>query len=370
MAKILGLLNLHNEPNLGDITSKRSLGALTFLGRYALCDITLSNFGNSNINTTAILVKKNFRTIIRHIDDSKLYSDNSKIGSLYALYNEQFANEDLYNTDINNLIENKWLLEEKNISHIVIAPAHMLYKMNFREVLKQHEKLGSDITVCYKKIHNGKTQFLNSNCYYIDENRHLKGIYHNRGQLDDVNVSMETYIINRAKLEEILEFAKRTSSLFTLRDVLNYICTSLDIDSYEYKGYLRAITTINDYFNFSLELLDTNKLDELTSPDWPIFTKTHDTPPAKYLWRADVKNSIVSNGAIIDGKVENSIICRRVKIGNNCVIKNSIILSNSIIGDGVHLENCIVDKYGKVLYTKYLIGEPDKPIYIKQGDTI
>lgn len=370
MAKVLGILNLHNEPNLGEITSKRSVGALTFLGRYSFCDIPLSNFGNSKISTTAILVKKHFRTIIRHIDDSKLYCENSKRGSLYMLYNEQYANEDLYNTDINNLIENRWLLEEKNVTHVVIAPTHLIYKLDFRDVLKQHENLDSQITVCYKKIKNGKSEFTNSNAYIIDENKHLKEIYTNKGTSDEINVSMHTYIINRNKLEEMLDFAKKTSQFFTLKDVLNYICTSLEIDTYEYKGYLKTFDSLNSYFKNSLDFLNTENVDELTDSNWPIYTKTHDTPPAKYLGSSDVKNSIVSNGCIIDGKVENSIICRRVKIGKNAHLKNCIVLSNSIIADNVKLENVIIDKYGKVLYTKELIGSIDKPIYIKEGDTI
>lgn len=370
MAKILGILNLHNEPSLGDLTSRRSLGAVTFLGRYAFCDVALSNFGNSKINTTAILVKKNFRTIIRHIDNSKLYCENSKLGTLYMLYNEQYANEELYNTDINNLIENRWLIEEKNVTHVVIAPTHLIYKLDFRDVLKQHMKMNSEITVIYKHIENGKTEFTNCNTYIIDENKHLKGIYVNKGERDSVNVSLDTYIINRSKLEEILDFAHRTSQFFTLNDVINYICTSLEVDTYQYHGFLRCFDTLNNYFKNSLSMLDLNNLNSLTDVSWPISTKTHDSPPAKYLTNAEVKNSIISNGCIIDGKIENSIICRRVKIGKNTYIKNCIIFSNSIIADNVTLENVIIDKYGKVLYTKELKGSYEKPIYIKQGDTI
>ncbi|MDY2574493.1 MAG: glucose-1-phosphate adenylyltransferase subunit GlgD [Bacilli bacterium] len=370
MSRILGILNLHNEKKLGEITSKRSLGALSFLGRYSFCDIPLSNFGNSKINSSCILVKNNFRSIIRHIDASQGYSENSKLGTLYMLYNEKYANEEIYNTDINNLIENKWILEENNFSHVVIAPTHLIYKLDFQEVIKQHEALNSTITVCYKKINNGKKDFLNCDSYLLDETNKLRGIYQNKGTEDAINISMETYVISISKLLEILEFSKKTSQIFTLRDILNYISTSLDIDTFEYKGYLRCIENINDYFKYSLELLDLNILKELTSSSWPIFTKTHDTPPAKYLEGAKVKDSFISNGAIISGEVDHSIICRSVKIGKNSKIKNSIILSDTQIDDNVTLENVIVDKSAKIIYTKELKGKFDKPIYIKQGDII
>lgn len=370
MNRILGIINLHNEKDLGEITLKRSLGSLTFLGRYSFCDIPLSNFGNSKINSTVVLVKKNIRSIIKHIDDSRVYSENSKLGSSVTLFNERSANSDLYNTDINNLLENKWIFDENDFDYVVIAPTHMIYRLNFQDVIHQHQLLKSEITVCYKKIKNGKKEFTNSDAYLIDENNHLRGIYVNKGTENEINVSMETYVINTTKFLEILDFANRTSQFFTLRDVLKYICTTLDIDTFEYQGYLKSIDSLSSYLKCSLELLDSNVLNQLMNDNWPINTKTHDTPPARYLEHAEVTNSFISNGAIIDGKVENSVICRSVKISKNAIIKNSIILSDSIISDGVRLENVIVDKNCKIIHVKSLKGSKNRPIYIKQGDIV
>lgn len=369
MNRVLGLLNLHNETNLGQMTSKRSLAALTFLGRYSFCDIPLSNFGNSKINSTAILVKKHFRSIIKHIDDNKSYTENSKLGSLYLLYNEQYANEELYNTDINNLIENEWILDENLYKYVVIAPTHMLYKLDFNKVIEKHIENNSEITACFKKVED-VNEFISCNAFHIDELHHLKGIYKNKGAEKSINLSMETYIINTSKLKEILRFAEKTSLFFHLNDIINYICSTLTIDTYEYNGFLRCIDSVEKYFKVSLELLDKEMLNTFYDDKWPIYTKTHNTPPARYLGDCSIKNSFVSNGAIIEGEVSNSIICRSVKIGKNCRIKNSIILSNSVISDNTILENVIVDRNAQVFYKKELIGELNKPIYIKQGDVV
>ena len=370
MSRILGILNLHNEKDLGEITSKRSLASLTFLGRYSFCDIPLSNFGNSKINSTAVLVKNNIRSIIKHIDNQRGYAENSKLGSLLTLFDEKYVNNDLYNTDLNNLYENRWILDENNFNYVVIAPTHMIYRMNFQDVIKQHIALKSDITVCYKKIKNGNKEFLNSDAYLIDENHHLKGIYENKGASKEINISMETYVISTHKLYEILEFANKISQMFNIRDVLKYICSTLDIDTYEYNGYLRCINCLSDYMRCSLELLDSNVLNQLMDSNWPIYTKTHDTPPARYLENAKVSNSFISNGAIVDGTIENSVICRSVKIGTNSIIKNSIILSDSFIANDVVLENVIIDKNCKVIYKKNLKGTKNKPLYIRQGDVV
>ncbi len=370
MARILGILNLHNESDLGVITSKRSLAALTFLGRYSFCDIPLSNFGNSQINSTAILVKNNIRSIIKHIDDSQGYAENTKLGQVVLLYNEKYANDALYNTDINNLIENEWLLNENNYAYVVIAPTHLIYRMNFQDVLKQHIASGGGITACYKKIDNGKKAFINANTYIIDEAKRLRGIRKNKGTDNQINVAMETYIFDTAKLSEILKFSIKTSQIFSLNDLIKYLCTTMDIHTYEYEGYLRYIDDLAGYFNTSLELLDPSVIRQLTSSDWPIYTKTHDTPPARYSEEAVVRNSFISNGALIEGVVENSIVCRNVRIGKNTRIRNSIILSDTFIGESAVLENAIVDKECKVIYKKEIIGKSNRPIYVKQGDTI
>lgn len=370
MARVLNLLNLHTEFNLGEITRKRTIATLTFLGRYAFCDVALSNFGNSGINSTAVLVKKNIRSLIKHMDNSKAYAENTKLGSTIMLYNEQYANNELYNTDLNNIEENKWVLNEREYTHIVIAPSHIIYRLDFQNVLKQHIENKSEITVCYKKCNTGKNDFIKHDIFTIDNFNHLKGISTNKGTENNINVSMETYIINTKTLLKMIDYSNKTSQFFTIRDVINQICSSMEVVTYEYNGYLRCIDSLEGYLKYSLEMLDIDVQRQICTPNWPIYTKTHDTPPARYLNGAWVRNSIISNGAIIDGKVSDSIICRNVKIGKNCEIKNSIILSDSVISDDCVLENVIVDKNCKVIYVKELKGTKDKPLYIKQGDVV
>lgn len=370
MPRVLGLVNLHNTPDLGEITENRSFGSLSFLGRYCFVDLPLSNFANSNINQTAILIKGFIRSIIRHMDTAQTYSTNTKLGYDYLLYNEKYANNAFYNTDINNLKENVWMFKDHKYKYVIIAPAHILYKLDFNDVLSQHIKLNSEITCVYSKINNGKSNFIGGDTFEVDNNGLLKGITKNNGVNDDINVSLETYVISMSKLKDMVEFASQTSAFFTLRDVIKYVCSTLRVDTFEYKGYLRRLSSLNDYMNYSMELLNSDLLAELTDIEWPIYTKTHDTPPARYLKDANVKNSIVSNGATVDGEVNSSIIGREVIINKGAKISNSIILSGAEIGENVVLDHVIVDKDAKVIHKKDLFGSEDKPLYIKQGDII
>ena len=138
MARILGLVNMHTSPELGAITKNRSLATLPFLGRYAFVDIALSNFSNSNINTVGILVNKAPRSIIKHMDNAMSYTNNTKLGKTVICYNEKHASNYLYNTDINNIIENEWLVNEINYKYVIIAPAHIVYRFDFNDLIHTH----------------------------------------------------------------------------------------------------------------------------------------------------------------------------------------------------------------------------------------
>ena len=101
-----------------------------------------------------------------------------------------------------------------------------------------------------------------------------------------------------------------------------------------------------------------------------IYTRTNDSCPTHYFEGASAKTSIVSNGCIIEGSVENSIIGRGCIIKKGAVVKNSIILPGAVIGEDVHVENQVVDKYAQIIHVKEIIGDPENPGYIKREDRI
>lgn len=99
-----------------------------------------------------------------------------------------------------------------------------------------------------------------------------------------------------------------------------------------------------------------------------IGTKIDDLPPAKYNPGAAVKNSLIASGCIINGTVENSVIFKKVFVGNGCVIKNSIIMNDVYLGDGTHIENCIVESRGTIRANSYHCGENEIKIVVKNGE--
>ncbi len=369
MAKVISVVNLHNDGSFGELTKKRPVASVSFLGRYALIDFVLSNISNSNIDTVGVLIKEKPRSLFKHIGSGNYWNLNLKSGGLSLLYNEMYANNPHYNHDINNIIENIDFFKKSKADYVVFAPAHIITTMDYEEVVDQHEKLGSKVTMVYKELDTCDKDFIGEQYVEVHGNQ-IKKIHKNKGNFAKRNISLQTYVISMSYLEQIISRAQTISTFFTLQDILAYLCDEEVIHGYNYRGFARCFNSMESFFKTSLDFLDIDVFSQAFKSNWPIYTRTSDTPPSKYLESARVDRGIIANGAIINGTVENSVIGRNVIIGKGTVVKNSIIFTGTTICDGAYLENVIMDKNSKVEVCKELKGTASEPLYIKEGDNV
>lgn len=368
MRKVLGLVDLHHDISLDFLTETRSIASTQFLGRYCFIDMPLSNFSNSGIKKIGILIKEKPRSLFRHLGLKNPWAFNTKTGGITLLYNEKYANDRIYNTDVNNLLENSWYLKDNNRQHyVLVAPAHLVMTINYEEVVNKHIESGADITCVYKNNPCGKNEFLSCQVCELDGDR-IVSIKSNKGDKDVNNVSLSTYVINYSVFISLLEKAHNTSSLFALKDIIAANCENLKVNGYRFDGFVQCYDSLSAYLKNSIELLDYSKYTSIFKPEWPIYTRTYDTPPVIYGKNSSVTNCFVANGSQIDGVVENSIIGRGCIIEKGAVVKNSILLANSRVCSDVTLNNVVVDKQAIIKYTKKLEGTLELPIGIRQED--
>ncbi|HZJ89404.1 MAG TPA: glucose-1-phosphate adenylyltransferase subunit GlgD [Bacilli bacterium] len=370
--KVLAFLNLHHQPGLGALTKNRNSATVSFLGRYAFMDFMLSNFSNSGIDRVAVLVDQHPQSVLKHLGSRNIFNLNTKIGFNMVAYNESASRYGpRYNTDIANIIFHKYLLKEHDPDVIVVAPSYFLMPLDLRQVIKEHKDNHADITVVYQDVNNAKTQFIGRGVITVDEEGHVKTFTRNKGEEDKRSVSTEVFVISRRVFEELLAEAQSTSPFYTLSDVIaQRIIDGHTVNSYHYKGYLRSIDSYANYFRFSFELLTYTIRKELFLDDWPIYTVTHDTQPAKYGQTANVKNSFVANGAKIEGTVKNAIISRNVVVEKGAVIENAIVFTDTTIRADQKLKYVLLDKEVEVRLINELSGTEDDILYIKKGDKI
>ena len=126
MPVVNALLNLFNSPSLGALTEKRNFGSVTFLGRYGLADVMLSNFSNSGINRIGILVDRYTQSMRNHVQTGKTFVNNTKIGGLDIIYDEQGNLKPQLNNDISDLTANISYMEHLYCDYLVVAPSFLL----------------------------------------------------------------------------------------------------------------------------------------------------------------------------------------------------------------------------------------------------
>ena len=167
MARVIGICDLYNEPNLGELTKSRSLGAVSFLGRYGMIDFTLSNFSNSHIDRVYVLVRKGIVSLRKHIGSGSIWTNNTKLGYVELLINEKGLSNKMFNTDIKNIMSSMDL-DDIDFDYAVVAPSYMLSSMDFRPILDAHVASKADITSVYKHVDNANVDFIQCDKYKLD----------------------------------------------------------------------------------------------------------------------------------------------------------------------------------------------------------
>ena len=371
MSSVFGIINFAgNNVQVSTMQSFRPVAAFSFLGRYRIIDFPVSNMSNSGIDTIQVYARLKPRSLVEHLGTGRHYNINSKRGSLNVLFAESEDANDIYNTDIAAYIANLDVIEHMDQEYVVIAPSYMICNVNYRPYLKEHIKSGADITLMYHATKLAQTKYLNCQCLNLNRQQGVLSYERNRGSVAERNIFMDTYVMKTELFLKLVKEASALSSMYTLADIVNKACSELDVRAYAYEGFLAAITDFPSYYRSNIDLIDLKNAKKLFSDDWPIYTRTNDSCPTQYFAGSSVKNSVISNGCLIEGTVENSIIGRGCTVKKGAVIKNSVVNSDVIIGEDTHVENMVVDKYAQLLVGKEIVAPAEKPGYVKRGDRL
>lgn len=371
MARAFGIINSSgNHIYVEGMQDYRPIGAFSFLGRYRAVDFPMSNMSNSDIEHVQVFLNQNPRSLVEHLGSGRHYNINSKRGKVQLLFSADSSATSIYNTDIASFYLNLESIRKANASHVVIAPSYIVYVEDYKALLEKHIASEADITLLYHKVDNADKEYLNSDELIINRQQGVEKINKNRGVEPNKNIFLDTYVMKKELFISLVEKAHNLSSMYTLCQIVNMSCGELDVRGVEHTGYFAPLTTFANYYKYNMSLIDLSAANELFDDKWPIYTRTNDSCPSQFFAGASVKGSVVSNGCLIKGNIENSIVGRGCTIGEGCVIKNCIISSDTVVADGTHLENLVVDKHAKITHVKELICDAANPGYVKRGDTL
>ena len=188
----------------------------------------------------------------------------------------------------------------------------------------------------------------------------------------EADVSLNIVVMSRRYLNTMVLDAIAHDYVSINRDIIGRNIGHANFRVYRYDGYFAVISSMPEYFAHSMELIKNEKIREelFETKNRPIYTKVRNSAPAKYADGAKVKNSLIADGCVIEGQVENSILFRGVKVGKNTVIKNSILFQDTFTGGSVSLNYVLTDKDVVIRDGTTLSGAQSMPIYVAKGKMI
>ena len=361
--------NVHDE-NIPELSRHRTMASIPFGGRYRLIDFSLSNFVNSGITTVGIVTKYNYQSLMDHLGSGKDWDLARKDGGIILLPPYSDETDAPYTNRLEALKGITGFLNHRNEEYVVISDCDVIARVDIADIIRYHEEKGADITMTYIEeeapIQSGYFMTLTP-----DEEGRVTGVKINPHlkQKTKCNVYANIMVIGREFLINIIQDAVTRGLSSFGKDILAKNVEGLRIYGYAFKGYCASIDSLEKYYAHSMELLDKNVRDELFGAR-DIYTKVRDSAPSKYSDGAVVKNSLISDGCEIEGTVENCILFRGVKVGKGSVVKNSIIMQDSVVGSSVTLDCVITDKNAVIRDRRHLAGCAELPYFIAKGRMI
>ncbi|MGN1317661.1 MAG: glucose-1-phosphate adenylyltransferase subunit GlgD, partial [Lachnospirales bacterium] len=270
-----------------------------------------------------------------------------------------------------SIYQNISFLKRSHEPYVVIASGDGIYKMDYQKVLEYHEAKGADITIVTQNVSGQPDKDpQNFGVMTFDEDMKMTSFEEKPIEPKSDNISLGIYVISRTLLIKLLENAIPKGYYDLVKDIILRNRNTLKIYGYKFDEYWNTLNSIEAYVQTNMDFLNCDVRNKLLYQTPYIDTKPSDDPPAKYNSTADVKNTLVGTGTIIDGSVANSILFRKVKISEGASVKDSIIMKGSYIGKNCVLENVIIDKECVISDGKQLIGTKEEPIVIKKGQVV
>jgi len=361
--------NIHDE-SLPELTRLRTMASVPFGGRYRLIDFPLSNMVNSDISKVGIITHYNYQSLLDHIGAGKDWdlarrSDGIKILPPYiTAFDAKGSNGS--NTRLEALMGVMNFISRCTEDVIVISDCDAICNIYLQDVLKQHEETGADVTIVTKHYDAGAQLAADRWSVTVGEDGAITDVAeYVPGLWNGGDVSTNIMVFTRRYLMGVLLNASSRGYTHLFRDVIGRNLNRANIRAFRFEGHFALPTSLSSYFACSMDLLNADVREDLFGNAYrPILTKVRNSAPTSYRSGAQIRNSVVADGCVIEGEVENCIIFRGVHIGRGSKVKNSILLQDTYVGENVTL-NCVVsDKNAVIRDARMLSGHSSLPFFI------
>ena len=327
---------------LGVLTEKVAKPAVAFGGKYRIIDFPLSNCINSGIDTVGVLTQYQPLRLNTHIGIGIPWDLDRNEGGVTVLppY-EKSTSSEWYTGTANAIFQNMDYMEQYNPDYVLILSGDHIYKMDYEVMLDFHKANKADVTIACMPVP------------MEEASRFGIMVTHDMGRITEFEekpehpssnlASMGIYIFSWPALKEALISLKNQNGCDFGKHILPYCKEKGErLFAYEYNGYWKDVGTLGSYWEANMELIDIIPEFNLYEEFWKIYTKGDIIPPQYIAADAVTDRCLIGEGAEIYGEVHNSVIGPNVVIGKGSVIRDSIIMRNSTVGEEVQMDKAII----------------------------
>ncbi len=325
------------------LTKFRAKPAVPIGGKYRLIDIPVSNCINSGLNKIYVLTQFNSASLHHHIHSFRFDQFTGGFAEILAAQQTSEGSK-WYQGTADAVRQNFGFIQQRNVEYVLILSGDQLYSMDFKTMLKTHQRSGADVTISAVPVARKDASGLG--IMRLDKTGRVVGFLEKPktdAELDHVRTapewiesqgvpsqgrdclaSMGIYLFNKTTLLEVLE---KTDYKDFGKEVFPATIRTKKVQVHLFDGYWEDIGTIKAFFEANLAMAKPNPPFALSHPSWPTYTDPRFLPPTR-MDGATVRGSLVADGCMIGegALIENSVIGLRCNIGKGVQIRNSIVM--------------------------------------------
>jgi glucose-1-phosphate adenylyltransferase len=326
------------------LSDYRAKPAVPFAGKFRIIDFTLSNCVNSGIYDIAVLTQYRPHSLNEHIGIGKPWDLDRQRGGVHL--RQPYlgrATGDWYRGTADAVYQNLDFILDKRANTVLILAGDHVYKMDYRPMLAFHQKMEADLTVAVRNVPLEETDRFG--IMSVDDEMRIVEFTEKPPNRDKGTLaSMGIYVFNANVLLEQLEaMHQEVSDLDFGKHAIPGLIGQARVYAYRFEGYWVDVGTVHAYWETNLEMAQPVPPLDLYDPDWIIHTRDQERPPAKIGPQGQVTNSLISNGCVIRGTVQHSVLAPGVYVSPGAVVREAVILSDTWIGPGALIDTAILD---------------------------
>ena len=364
------LLAYRSDPSLRELTQHRNTCSIPYGGRYRIIDFMLSSLVNAGVSDVGLIVNESYQSLLDHVGSGKDWELSRKYGGLRILPPFSFAQTHDSGENrgrMDALVGVRSYLKKIRQDYVVLAWGDLVANLPISDAFEKHRESGADITAICTRKPSGDPKA----CTYFTVGAN--------GTVTDVAVhpnepmgceTLECYIMSKDLLLNLVDYAAAHRIHSFSEGVLLAMSGQLKIVPYLFDGYVARIHSVASYFARSMDLLNPEVQAELFDLERPIRTKIHSLPATYYSTEGRAHGSLVADGCIIEGTVENSILFRGVKIEKGARVSNCILMQNTVVKEGATLSYAITDKNVTINPGRMLMGHESYPLAIEKNAVV